>query len=102
VTLTGARTSVAPLFHTVADTHAGGSILWVVGELTTLVAMGIVVGQWMRFEEREAIRADRRADAAEAADDALGDARAEPADAAGHGARPGLADPAAGAGLRPS
>lgn len=64
VTLTGARTSVAPLFHTVADTHAGGSILWVVGELTTLVAMGIVVGQWMRYEEREALRADRRADAA--------------------------------------
>jgi putative copper resistance protein D len=64
VTLTGTRSSVAPMFHTLADTKAGGSILWVVGELTTLVAMGIVVAQWMRFEEREAARADRRADAA--------------------------------------
>jgi putative membrane protein len=67
LTLTGARTSVAPLFHTLSDTKTGGSILWVVGELTTLVAMGIVVYQWMRYEEREADRADRRLDAAEAA-----------------------------------
>lgn len=63
VTLTGARASIAPAFHSVADTRAGGSILWVVGELTTLVAMGIVVGQWMRHEERAAARADRRLDA---------------------------------------
>lgn len=68
IALTGARSSVAPLFHTVADTHTGGSILWVAGELTTLVAMGIVVGQWMRYEERAALRADRRADAGARAD----------------------------------
>ena len=68
VTLTGARSSVAPLFHTVADTRAGGSILWVAGELTTLVALGIVVAQWMGYEERRAARADRLLDAAEAAD----------------------------------
>jgi putative copper resistance protein D len=65
VVLTGAHASVAAPFHTVADTHRGGAILWVAGELTTLVAMGIVVLQWMRFEEREAIRADRRLDAQE-------------------------------------
>ncbi len=63
VTLTGARTSIAPLFHTLSDTRSGGSILWVVGELTTLVAMGIGLAQWMRYDEREAVRADRRADA---------------------------------------
>ncbi len=62
VSLTGARDSIAPLFHTVADTQSGGSILWVVGELTTLVAMGIIVYQWMKFEEREAVRADRLLD----------------------------------------
>jgi putative membrane protein len=60
VTLTGAVVSIAPHFHTLADTKAGGSILWVVGELTTLIAMGIVLYQWMQFEEREAVRADRR------------------------------------------
>ncbi|HTT87706.1 MAG TPA: cytochrome c oxidase assembly protein, partial [Acidimicrobiales bacterium] len=60
VSLTGAAASIAPHFHTLADTKAGGSILWVVGELTTLIAMGIVLYQWMQFEERQAIRADRR------------------------------------------
>jgi putative copper resistance protein D len=62
VSLTGARDSIAPLFHTAADTQRGGSILWVVGELTTLIAMGLIVYQWMKFEEREAVRADRLLD----------------------------------------
>lgn len=61
-TLTGARTSLAPRFHTVADVHSGGAILWVVGEFTMLVAMGLLLHQWMRFDEREAMRADRRGD----------------------------------------
>lgn len=72
--LTGARRSVAPLFHSVADTHAGGSILWVAGELTTLVAMAIVVGQWLAYEERKAERADRLLDA-QAARQAAADLR---------------------------
>jgi putative membrane protein len=63
VSLTGASTSIAPMFHSVADTHSGGSILWIVGEITTFVAMGIIVFQWMQFEEREAVRADRLLDA---------------------------------------
>ena len=63
VSLTGAHVSIAPLFHTVADTQRGGSILWIVGEITTFVAMAIIVYQWMRFEEREAVRADRLLDA---------------------------------------
>ncbi|MGH9019331.1 MAG: cytochrome c oxidase assembly protein, partial [Acidimicrobiales bacterium] len=46
VSLAEATVSIAPHFHTLADTKAGGSILWVVGELTTLIAMGIVVYQW--------------------------------------------------------
>jgi putative membrane protein len=72
--LTGARTSVAPLVHSVADTHAGGAILWVAGELTTLVAMAIVVGRWLAYEERRAERADRLLDA-QAARDAVADLR---------------------------
>ena len=63
IVLTGAHSSIAAQFHTVADTHRGGAILWVAGELTTVAAMGITVFQWMRFEEREAVRADRRLDA---------------------------------------
>jgi putative membrane protein len=62
ISLTGARASVAPLFHTVADTHRGGSILWVVGEVTTVVAMAIIVYQWIQYEERQAVRADRQLD----------------------------------------
>jgi len=60
--LTGVHSSIAPHFHTVADVRSGGSILWVAGELTMLVAMGLLLFQWMRFDEREALRADRRAD----------------------------------------
>jgi putative membrane protein len=67
VSLTGAVVSIAPHFHTLGDTKAGGSILWVVGELTSLVAMGIVLYQWMQYEEREAVRADRRSDAEDVA-----------------------------------
>jgi hypothetical protein len=33
------------------------------GELTMLVAMGLLLYQWMRFDEGEATGADRRADA---------------------------------------
>jgi putative membrane protein len=62
--LTQSRDSIAPLFHSVADTHAGGATLWILGEIFTFVAMGIVVTQWMRADVREAARADRRADAA--------------------------------------
>lgn len=66
VTLTGATASIAPHFHTLGDTHVGGSVLWVVGELTSLIAMGIVLYQWMQYEDRAAVRADRRSDAAAA------------------------------------
>jgi putative copper resistance protein D len=75
VVLTGARTSIAEQFHSVADTHRGGAILWVTGELTTLAAMAVVLYQWMRYEEREAVRADRRLDATgdgTAPDDSVG------------------------------
>ncbi len=65
--LSQARTSIAPGFHTVIDTRAGGSILWVVGEMFMLGAIVLLVAQWMRYDEREAVRADRRIEAQEAA-----------------------------------
>lgn len=62
IALSQAGSSIAPAFHTAADTRAGGSILWIFGEFTTLAAMAILLFQWMRFDEREQARADRRAD----------------------------------------
>ncbi len=66
VSLTGATASIAPHFHSLGDTHVGGSILWVMGELISLITMGIVLYQCMQYEERAAVRADRRSDAAAA------------------------------------
>lgn len=62
--LTQTSTSVAPLFHTLADTHRGGALLWIASEMVTFVAMGIMLFQWMGADRRDAVRADRRADSA--------------------------------------
>jgi len=64
LSLTLAHTSIDPAAHTLADTHAGGALLWVVNELFTLSALAIVGLQWLRYEERVAARADRRSAAA--------------------------------------
>lgn len=53
------RTQAAAL----ADQRVGGGLLWVTGDLLGLVAAGIVLSQWMRHDEREALRNDRRLDA---------------------------------------
>jgi putative membrane protein len=63
ISLTGAQASIAARFHSVADTHRGGAILWVAGELVVVAAMAIIVVQWMQYEERKAVRADRLLDA---------------------------------------
>lgn len=73
VALLSMRTSVAPE-HTVADTQAGGALFWVVSMLITLVAALVVAWQWMRTDEREAVRIDRRAARAHAPDRAGGPA----------------------------
>ncbi len=46
-----------------ADQYVGGGLLWITGDLLGLVAAGIVLSQWMRHDEREALRNDRRLDA---------------------------------------
>jgi putative copper resistance protein D len=45
------------------DQRLGAGILWGFGELFGLAALAIVLYQWMRHEEREAQRLDRRLDA---------------------------------------
>lgn len=43
-----------------ADQRVGGGLLWITGDLLGLVAAGIVLAQWIRHDEREAVRNDRR------------------------------------------
>ncbi|CAN5544725.1 hypothetical protein BH20ACT2_BH20ACT2_05550 [soil metagenome] len=45
-----------------ADQRIAGGFLWAVGDLFGLVAGAVVVGRWMRADEREAARADRALD----------------------------------------
>lgn len=45
-----------------ADQHLGGGILWASGDLVGLLFMGALVVQWMRADERSALREDRRLD----------------------------------------
>lgn len=45
---------------TLADQKVGAGILWASGDLLGLVAVGVVVVQWMAAEERAGARADRR------------------------------------------
>jgi cytochrome c oxidase assembly factor CtaG len=46
-----------------ADQRLGAGILWGAGELVGVIALAIVLHQWMRHEEREGARLDRRLDA---------------------------------------
>lgn len=45
-----------------ADQRTGGAVAWGVGELPTLVLAMVVAWQWMRSDQRETTRLDRRAD----------------------------------------
>jgi putative copper resistance protein D len=50
------------------DLHAGGSIMWVLGDTLMLWPMIPVALRWMHMEERKAVRIDRELDAARAAE----------------------------------
>lgn len=60
ISLVGARKSIDPALNTLADTHAGGAVLWGVGELMIVAALGMLFVQWSRADRREAYRLDRR------------------------------------------
>jgi putative membrane protein len=53
--------------NTLADTQAGGDVLWGLGEVFTVCALAILFVDWAADEERRAVRADRQLDAALAA-----------------------------------
>ncbi len=59
VALTTQTKLIAPGL-TLADQQTGAGILWTAGELLGLIAMMIVAAQWMKAEEREALRQDRQ------------------------------------------
>jgi putative membrane protein len=73
VALLGRRTVIAADWYAqvsrpwasgaLSDQRLGAGMLWAFGELFGLVALGIVLYQWMRHEELVAARADRRLDA---------------------------------------
>jgi cytochrome c oxidase assembly factor CtaG len=63
------------------DQVVAGGILWAGGELISVTMLGILIVQWVRQSEREAVRIDRALDRAEAQENAA-DERAR-ADAAG-------------------
>ena len=46
-----------------ADQQAAGAIMWVGGDLLSLVAIGIGLLAWMGAEERAAVRLDAQLDA---------------------------------------
>jgi putative membrane protein len=46
-----------------ADQSIGGILMWVVGDVVFLVAMGSVVAAWVRHEDRRTARLDARLDA---------------------------------------
>ena len=48
------------------DQKVAGGILWAGGEVVSIVMLGVLVAQWMRHAEREAVRIDRALDRAEA------------------------------------
>jgi putative copper resistance protein D len=56
--------AVAPIaVDPMDDQRAGAGIMWGIGDVIGIAAGLVVVHQWMRHEEREARRLDRRADA---------------------------------------
>ena len=53
----------AASIYTLASTHAGGGLLWVLSELFTFAALVPIFVQWMRSEDRIAAQEDARLDA---------------------------------------
>ncbi|HET7180929.1 MAG TPA: cytochrome c oxidase assembly protein [Candidatus Limnocylindrales bacterium] len=53
--------------NALADQELAGGVMWLSGDVVFIVAILLVVGAWMRHEERDAPAAERRADAQRAA-----------------------------------
>lgn len=103
ITLLNESRPIAPMYS-LASTHAGGAVLWILSEAFTVPAIGPIFVQWMRSEDRRAARDDARQDAAfdaeAAAQAAIVAVIAAPPGRAVAGAPPGraVAGPAPGPG----
>jgi putative copper resistance protein D len=49
------------------DQQAAGGIMWLAGDMLFIVAIALILAGWMRHEERDAARVERRADVERAA-----------------------------------
>jgi putative copper resistance protein D len=67
LSISGFTHPLYPAANTVADTKAGGNILWALAEIFLVVVLALLFVQWAREEELKAVRADRQLDAALAA-----------------------------------
>lgn len=56
-----AHTPIASMYS-LSSTHAGGGLLWISTEAATLIGFIPIFWQWMRSDERAAVRADVRDD----------------------------------------
>ena len=61
IAIMGMRKSISPA-HTLADTHAGGALLWGLGEFTNVIGLLVLVFQWSKLDARQAKRIDRELD----------------------------------------
>ena len=61
IAIMGMRNSISPA-HTLADTHAGGALLWGLGEFTNVIGLLILAYQWSKLDARQAKRIDRELD----------------------------------------
>jgi putative copper resistance protein D len=61
VALMTARAPLYPdVYPSLSDQRSAAAVLWISGELLTLAAAGIVFARWWAYEQREAVRLDRR------------------------------------------
>ena len=62
IALLSSRQTIAPMYS-LASTHAGAGVLWVLSELLTVAAVIPIYFQWMASEDRKTAREDARLDA---------------------------------------
>jgi cytochrome c oxidase assembly factor CtaG len=62
IALLSSRRPIAPIYS-LASTHSGAGVLWVLSELFTVAAVIPIYFQWMAAEDRKSAREDARLDA---------------------------------------
>ncbi|MCU1353085.1 MAG: hypothetical protein JWM05_2294, partial [Acidimicrobiales bacterium] len=62
--LSAARPLAPAAYPSLADQRTAAGLLWAMGELFTVGVAAVIVARWYASDQREANRADRRAEAA--------------------------------------